>query len=350
MSALAPGEPKGTSELHQSRGIAGQFYDSASAHLRATCWPTLPISPHLPVGRIALISPMLRTRLWMGTILVSLGVLILIEGNWLAPWFPFLFVSASLALIFGAREFLLLLDPAIRPHPALCFSGVLAVILANWVAPLREAVSGFPSGLDAWHIVGAVFIAVLIAAFLWEIARFRGPDNITQRIGLTVLVVAYLGLLPSFLLQMRWLEGSVSGIPRSTMAIALTLFVPKCGDIGAFFTGKYLTGGLLGRNLMAPRLSPKKTWQGFVGGLLAAVAASVGLNSIAPVIPGGIAGAVGFGITVGLGGVLGDLAESLIKRDSQQKDASRTLPGFGGVLDVIDSLLFAAPVAYVWLA
>jgi phosphatidate cytidylyltransferase len=293
---------------------------------------------------------MLLTRLWMGTILVGLGILILIEGNWLAPWFPFLFVSASLALIFGAREFLLLLDPAIRPHPALCLSGVFAVILANWVAPLRQALTGiFPAWVDSWHAIGAMFVVVLIAAFLWEIARFRGPDNITQRIGLTVLVVAYLGLLPSFLLQMRWLEGSVNGIARSTMAIALTVFVPKCGDIGAFFTGKYLTGGLLGRNLMAPRLSPTKTWQGFGGGLLAAVAASVGLNCIAPIIPGGVAGAVGFGITVGLAGVLGDLAESLIKRDSQQKDASRTLPGFGGVLDVIDSLLFAAPVAYVWL-
>ena len=294
---------------------------------------------------------MLRTRLWMGAILVGLGVLILIEANWLAPWFPFLFIIVSLALILGGREFLLLLDPAVRPHPALCLGGVFAVLLANWSVPVRQTLKdSFPTWLDSWHAVGAVFVLVLIATFLWEIARFRGPDSITQRIGLTVLAVAYLGVLPSFLLQMRWLEDSVNGIPRSTMAIALTLFVPKCGDIGALFTGKYLTGGFLGRNLMAPRLSPKKTWQGFGGGLLAAVVASVGLNSIAPIIRGGLAGPIGFGITVGLAGVLGDLAESLIKRDSEQKDASRTLPGFGGVLDVIDSLLFAAPVAYLWLA
>jgi phosphatidate cytidylyltransferase len=287
----------------------------------------------------------------MGTILVGLGILILVEGNWLAPWFPFLFITVSLALILGAREFLLLVDPAIRPHPALCLGGVFALTLGNWVTPFRQTSAGIlPSGMDAWLAVGAMFIVLLIATFLWEIARFRGPDNIAQRIALTVLCVAYLGLLASFLLQMRWLEGSTNSIPRSTMAIALTIFVPKCGDIGAFFTGKYLTGGLLGRNLMAPRLSPKKTWQGFGGGLLAAVVASVGLNSIAPIIPGGVAAAIGFGITVGLAGVFGDLAESLIKRDSEQKDASRTLPGFGGVLDVIDSLLFAAPVAYLWLA
>ena len=72
------------------------------------------------------------------------------------------------------------------------------------------------------------------------------------------------------------------------------------------------------------------------------------INAFWPVLPGGWLGAVGFGLTVGLAGVLGDLAESLLKRDLQTKDASQAVPGFGGVLDVIDSLLFAAPVAYLW--
>jgi phosphatidate cytidylyltransferase len=62
-----------------------------------------------------------------------------------------------------------------------------------------------------------------------------------------------------------------------------------------------------------------------------------------------VAVVVGFGITVGIAGVLGDLAESLIKRDGKQKDASQVVPGFGGVLDVADAILFAAPVAYCWL-
>ncbi len=67
------------------------------------------------------------------------------------------------------------------------------------------------------------------------------------------------------------------------------------------------------------------------------------------VLQGGDWAALGFGLTVGLAGVLGDLAESLIKRDCRRKDAADTVPGFGGVLDVIDSILFAAPVAYLWL-
>lgn len=287
---------------------------------------------------------MLRTRLWMGAILVALGVLVLVEGKWLAPWFPFLFVAGSLAAVLGAREFLLLLDPAIRPNNLLCLSGVFVVVATNWFAALHDTLP-----IDVWHAIGVVLVAALGAAFLTEMAHFQVPNNITQRIALTVFVVAYVGILPSFLLQLRWLPGYVDGIPRSTMAIALAVFVPKVGDIGAYFTGKFLTGRLLGRTLMTPLLSPKKTWQGFAGGMIAAVLAAWGLNAIAPVIPGQVVGAIGFGLTVGLAGVLGDLAESLIKRDCQAKDASRTIPGFGGVLDVIDSLLLAAPVAYLWL-
>lgn len=158
-----------------------------------------------------------------------------------------------------------------------------------------------------------------------------------------VWIVAYLGLLPSFFAQLRWLEGP--GEPnRGTLALALAIFVPKMGDTGAYFTGR-----LLGRHRMAPVLSPKKTWEGAAGGLATAVLAAIGIDSLGPVLRGGIGAAIGFGITVGLAGLLGDLAESLIKRDCRRKDASQAMPGFGGVLDVVDSIVFAAPVAYWWL-
>ena len=120
------------------------------------------------------------------------------------------------------------------------------------------------------------------------------------------------------------------------------MFVPKGNDIGAYFTGKFLTGRVLGRTPMTPLLSPKKTWQGAIGGILAGCVVAVGIVSLGPVLPTTLA-AVGFGLTVGVAGMLGDLAESLLKRDRQTKDASASVPGFGGVLDVIDSLLFAAP-------
>jgi len=106
---------------------------------------------------------------------------------------------------------------------------------------------------------------------------------------------------------------------------------------------------LIGRHRLAPILSPKKTWEGAVGGLVAAVVAAVGINRFYPVLSG-IGREVGFGLTVGLAAMFGDLAESLIKRDCGRKDASQVVPGFGGVLDILDSIIFAAPVAYCWLS
>jgi phosphatidate cytidylyltransferase len=121
------------------------------------------------------------------------------------------------------------------------------------------------------------------------------------------------------------------------------MFMPKVCDIGAYFTGK-----ALGRHRMTPVLSPGKTWEGLAGGMIASVAFALAFNVRWPVL-GGHLTAIGFGLTVGAAGVLGDLAESLIKRDCGRKDASHVVPGFGGVLDVIDAVLFAAPVACLWL-
>jgi phosphatidate cytidylyltransferase len=131
---------------------------------------------------------------------------------------------------------------------------------------------------------------------------------------------------------------------RSTAALLLAIFVPKCGDIGAYFTGR-----LLGRHRMAPTLSPKKTWEGASGGVVASVLAAIGINCLGPLVRGGWVAAAALGAAVGIAGIYGDLAESLIKRDCGQKDASQVMPGFGGVLDVVDSILFAAPVAYWWI-
>src|SRR5262249_16916484 len=150
----------------------------------------------------------------------------------------------------------------------------------------------------------------------------------------------YLGLLPCFFVKLRWFDPIWSG-----MALTATIFVPKVGDIGAYFAGR-----ALGRHAFSPRLSSKKTWEGFVGGMAFSALTAVGLSFAGPLFRYGIPEAIGFGLAVGLAGVLGDLAESLIKRDTQAKDAAANIPGFGGVLDVIDSVLFAGPVAYWWFS
>jgi phosphatidate cytidylyltransferase len=126
-------------------------------------------------------------------------------------------------------------------------------------------------------------------------------------------------------------------------ALVLAVFVPKFGDIGAYFAGR-----LFGKTPMAPRLSPKKTWEGFMGGLILATAVAVLVGEQVPIFPWGRLQALIFGVVVGSAGVVGDLAESLMKRDAALKDAGQGVPGFGGVLDVIDSVLFAAPLSY-WL-
>jgi phosphatidate cytidylyltransferase len=276
----------------------------------------------------------------MGTLLIGLAVLLLLEDQWFAPWYPILYCCYVGALLLATRELLDLLPAEVRPCEWLTLATVIVVAGFNWW-PAFRITRDTPPGLDVWDLIGIIVLVGFVAAFIREMWLFRGPDKIVIRLGLTAFVLVYLGVLPSFLAQLRWPPGE-----RSTVALALAVFVPKGNDIGAYFTGKFLTGRVLGRTPMAPQLSPKKTWQGFTGGMLASVAVAIGFQSAFAVIPHGWVGAVAFGITVGMAGVVGDLAESLIKRDLQTKDASTSVPGFGGVLDVVDSLLFAAPVAF----
>jgi phosphatidate cytidylyltransferase len=282
---------------------------------------------------------MLKTRLWMGTILIALVIGILLLDR--PPWYPFLLLLAVFLAAAGSVELHHLIGAAHGLPLWLSGGSVLIVLLANWPAHLWPNVFGD----DPLRLVLAAFTLVLLFGFLVEMAAFRPVSQIAEkspstsggvviRVALLVWMTAYLGLLPSFLMQLRWIDAP---------ALALGIFVPKCCDIGAYFTGR-----LLGRCPMAPILSPKKTWEGLVGGLLLSAAAAVAIHHLT-LLHGGYGAAAAFGVVVGGVGALGDLAESMIKRDGRRKDASQVMPGFGGVLDVIDSLLFAAPVAYFWL-
>jgi phosphatidate cytidylyltransferase len=287
---------------------------------------------------------MIRTRVLVGSLLALGAAGVLVGDTALArrgfAYFPFLLAFLLFAGVVGSRELVRLFPAATRPSLALVVCGVLLLLASNWYRVVRHEF-GLPA-TTPWPMLVVVFVAVLLAAFLLEMRRYTGePGAAVPRLALTVFAVAYLGLLPCFFAQIRWL----ADVDTSAVMLALVVFVPKGNDIGAFFTGTFL-----GRHRMTPTLSPKKTWEGFAGGMLAGAAVAVGLSFVAPVFPGGPLEAVGFGLAVGLAGVLGDLAESLVKRDCQTKDASKSIPGFGGVLDVIDSVLFAAPVAYLWFA
>jgi phosphatidate cytidylyltransferase len=304
---------------------------------------------------------MLGTRLVIGFAMVGFMLAVLCADEWFAPWFPIWFVLALVALGTAALELVGLLGATdAKPSGNSVLGGVMAVVVANWVphvlGPLGLAVHAHGSmhaapaydPMDpvvalAWPLLA--FVAVVMGAFLVRSVQFPEPGSTMATLAGTILAVTYVGLLGSFIIQLRWFDGRYHGL----LPIVYLIATAKGAD-----TGAYTVGRLAGRHKLWPRLSPNKTIEGAVGGLLAGVAAALTVAAIArfvlkvPTLDW--AAAAGYGVVVGTVAQLGDLMESMIKRDCARKDASDAVPGFGGVLDVLDSLLFAAPVAFgYWL-
>lgn len=185
-----------------------------------------------------------------------------------------------------------------------------------------------------------IIVFVMLLAALRRAWGKQTHEAIAHMAG-TVLATMYLGGLGWFLLALRVKHSDrPGGFHGSTMAILMILLVVKFTDIGAFFGGR-----ALGRHKLIPWLSPGKTWEGLICGMLAA-------GVVGAICAWWILGltwpkALIFGIVIGGIGQLGDLLESLMKRDAEVKDSGTLIPGFGGVLDVIDSPLLAAPFAYL---
>lgn len=287
---------------------------------------------------------MLRDRLWTGSLLAGLMIGSLALDSRLAPWFPLLYAVLALVGVLSCRELLTLIPESRQPSALLCHFGVQAIVLANWARPICEYLSIAPA-FSAMPAILAVYVALFLIAILVELRRYDGVGEAGGRIAWTLFVLAYLGVLASFLAQLRWLPPGAGRFNLATLAMMLAIFVPKCCDIGA-----YTTGRLIGKTPFTPKLSSKKTWEGSIGGLVFAVIVALAGSALGPQSPWWWLKAIGFGVVVGIAGMMGDLAESLLKREIQKKDASNAIPGFGGILDVADSVLFAAPVAYAWLA
>jgi phosphatidate cytidylyltransferase len=148
--------------------------------------------------------------------------------------------------------------------------------------------------------------------------------------------MVYVGVMLRFAVLLR-LECGVG-------AIASWIITVKMGDVGA-----YTVGRLIGRHKLCPRLSPGKTIEGAVGAVVFTCAGAwASLAWLAPAVMARHPWAwLPYGLVLGIAGMLGDLAESMLKRDVGLKDSSRWMPGFGGVLDILDSLLLSAPVAWL---
>jgi phosphatidate cytidylyltransferase len=193
----------------------------------------------------------------------------------------------------------------------------------------------------------AVLLFFLLTVFTRQMFDGLRDDAPLRTMAYTLFGLLYVLWLYNFITKIVYVtprapNGSVTGQFYVFYCIAITKF----SDMGA-----YLTGSAIGKHPLVPHISPKKTWEGFVGALAFSLLASVGLFELMPghfsVLT--LTHAIVLGLLLGFAAVIGDLAESIIKRSTGVKDSGNMLPGIGGALDLIDSLLFTAPLLFFYL-
>jgi phosphatidate cytidylyltransferase len=241
--------------------------------------------------------------------------------------------------------------------PALIWGGTIAVDLFVWAAlgvalfeygrmafpdapVLRAAVAcagvlAFAAVVyGGFQLLGPVLVAVALGSFLLVMGTSDSMEGAADRVGRLLLGTLYVGVLLAMLPLIRRLDGGLGWI-------FVLLAASWLGDTGAYFAGR-----ALGRHKLAPVLSPKKTWEGAIGGFVTSMAGAVLFGWIFGLeLPWW--GMALLGGVLDVFGVLGDLAESLLKRAFGVKDSGGILPGHGGILDRVDSVIFAGPVLYL---
>ena len=170
---------------------------------------------------------------------------------------------------------------------------------------------------------------------------FRAEENALLNTSLTVFGVVYVTVCLSMLMMLRS-NVNIFGFDGASLTVTLFAGVWMC-DSAAYFTGL-----AIGKHKLFPRVSPKKTWEGAIGGGIAAVLIVIGLFAwLMPSVP--MVHGVAIGTIIAVFGPIGDLAESWLKRDAVVKDSSHIIPGHGGILDRFDSMLFVAPLVTIYL-
>jgi phosphatidate cytidylyltransferase len=265
---------------------------------------------------------MLRQRLLVTLIALPIGIAIIVVGGW--PFVAFI----ALLLARAAWEYGELFHTGgSEPAKLLVVAGVIALVAA------RVAL-GFSA--DNWLLVLIILLAMLAHLISFE----RGRDQSGTDFAITLSGVFYIGLLGSYFVAVR-------ALPNGEWWLLFTLFAVWLADSAA-----YLIGTPLGKHKLTPRLSPKKSWEGYVAGLVFGTLATplflflfrrLGLPDDPSFTFQNIAL---LGFTISALATLGDLGESMIKRQVKVKDASQLLPGHGGILDRIDSWLWALPIGY----
>jgi phosphatidate cytidylyltransferase len=255
---------------------------------------------------------------------VVLGAYVVLSLIFFKPAFVLL---VAVALVMGSLELYHALqrhgmNAAIQP----IIIGTLAISVGSYLAGIQR-----PIVYSTTSVLLAALALTVLAALIWRVPG--GANGYVGDAAASLMIIAYVPMLGSFAALMLAGENGVARLVTYMLVVVMS------------DTGGYVLGVLFGKHPMAPRISPKKSWEGFAGSMLFGLAAGVLMAVFAlkqPFWLGLILGVCLVGI-----GVMGDLIESLIKRDMGIKDMSSVLPGHGGVMDRLDSLLVAAPVAWL---
>ncbi len=202
--------------------------------------------------------------------------------------------------------------------------GAAVIVLAGYAGALWP---GGVWGTVRWAVIGGAVLLCLI----WRMAA--GPENYARDAAADIFTVGYVGVLLSFV-------GPIIALPDGNWKLITVFCCTVASD-----TGGYILGATLGKHAMAPKISPKKTWEGMAGSVVLSAIVGVLLAVFALHEPWWFG--VGLGVVMVVFGTLGDLVESLIKRDVGIKDMSSVLPGHGGIMERLDSMIVAMPVGWL---
>jgi phosphatidate cytidylyltransferase len=240
-------------------------------------------------------------------------------------------VLIGVAAALSAGELIWMFEKRLPPTGWLGVIGAAACPIAAWAWP-----QGGKSFQDWAGVLAAGAVVALLAAAMLQ----RGPlDQAPRSAALGALAWAYAGLLPAAVVALR--------VGSGWEWVVLLFVVTWANDTLAYFTGRFL-----GKRPLAPRISPKKTWEGFWGGAAGSVGGALAVKFL--FLPGlSVPAAVAVGAGAAVLGPLGDLSESMLKRAAGVKDSGKIIPGHGGLLDRIDAVLFVAPwvvACALWLS
>ena len=301
---------------------------------------------------------MLSRRLASAAVLIAGMILLIRVDFWLGtpemlgrPGIILALLSALVAALCGIEFNRMWQGQNQQSSITMASSAVVMSLIAAVPVLWRDYPLDCPIGKFGWSIAG--IIAAMLLAFAAELKTFQGysetPGEVAGRIGRTMFMVSYLAMLFGFFVPLRLLQQSNS---LGLISIICLIATVKMSDAFAYFAGKSY-----GTVKLAPQISPGKTLQGTLAAPIGGyVAAAIVIYAVSPIVFGITIDkpwwwVVVYGLLVTVAGVLGDLAESLLKRDAACKDSGSMLPGLGGILDVLDSLIFAAPVSYLlWTA